>query len=51
MLWEAGAFSNLRLLGVVAFSAALQLAMPVAQAVFGLRVVDRKHPGLDPDQT
>ena len=37
--WEVGAFSNLRLLGVVAFSAALQFAMhhvPVAQAVFGL---------------
>lgn len=47
MLWEAGAFSNLRLLGVVAFSAALQLAMlyvPVAQAVFGLTPVS--PPGL-----
>ncbi|MFZ5481143.1 MAG: cation-translocating P-type ATPase [Myxococcota bacterium] len=39
MLWEVGALSNVRLLGVVAFSGALQLAMhhvPVAQALFGL---------------
>ena len=39
LFWEVGAFSNLRLLGVVAFSAALQLAMhhvPLAQEIFGL---------------
>ncbi|MES2642480.1 MAG: cation-translocating P-type ATPase [Myxococcota bacterium] len=39
LFWEVGAFSNLRLLGVVVFSAALQIAMhhvPVAQEIFGL---------------
>jgi Ca2+-transporting ATPase len=39
LFWEVGAFSNLRLLGIVVFSAALQIAMhhvPVAQEIFGL---------------
>lgn len=39
VFWEVGAFTNLRLLGVVALSAALQIAIhhvPAAQALFGL---------------
>ncbi len=39
LFWEVGAFSNMRLLGIVVFSAALQLAMhhvPFMQAIFGL---------------
>ncbi|MDP2317210.1 MAG: cation-translocating P-type ATPase [Pseudomonadota bacterium] len=39
LFWEVGAFSNMRLLGIVTFSAALQIAMhhvPVAQEIFGL---------------
>jgi P-type Ca2+ transporter type 2C len=37
LFWEVGAFTNLRLLGVVVFSALLQVGLhhiPVAQAVF-----------------
>lgn len=37
MLWEVGAFTNLRLLGVVLFSVLVQLGIhhiPAAQAVF-----------------
>jgi Ca2+-transporting ATPase len=46
VFWEVGAFTNLRLLGVVAFSALMQLGIqgiPAAQAVFEispLRVAD-----------
>ncbi|MDP2308520.1 MAG: cation-translocating P-type ATPase [Pseudomonadota bacterium] len=39
IFWEVGAFSNMRLLGIVVISAALQLAMhhvPIAQEIFGL---------------
>ena len=42
LFWEVGAFSNLRLLGIVVFSAALQLAMhhvPFMQEIFGLTPV------------
>ena len=37
MFWEVGAFTNMRLLGVVVFSVLLQLGIhhiPVAQAMF-----------------
>lgn len=39
IFWEVGAFSNMRLLGVVLFSAVLQLALPyvpLTQEIFGL---------------
>jgi P-type Ca2+ transporter type 2C len=43
IFWEVGAFSNLRLVGVVVITIALQLALdyfPATQAVFGLAPLD-----------